>query len=144
MSPVPQLEDHRGPRAMLEEFITTFGPPNDPAFWQKLVNEEFREVTDAAQHLLKELADFAYVMQGYLNAGGDPLDLTLPEGTLNDRLFTRLLDAFGAETAREAFREVHRNNMSKVQPDGTVKRREDGKVLKPEGYVPVDLTRLVI
>lgn len=33
-----------------------------------------------------------------------------------------------------AFDEVHRSNMSKVQSDGTVKYREDGKVLKPDTY----------
>lgn len=29
---------------------------------------------------------------------------------------------------------VHRANMAKVQPDGTVKRREDGKIIKPDGW----------
>jgi predicted HAD superfamily Cof-like phosphohydrolase len=36
--------------------------------------------------------------------------------------------------------EVHRSNMTKVWDDGTVKRRpEDGKILKPPTYSPVDL-----
>lgn len=34
----------------------------------------------------------------------------------------------------EAFDAVHASNMSKAQPDGTVLRREDGKVLKGEDY----------
>lgn len=37
------------------------------------------------------------------------------------------------------FAEVHRSNMSKVQPDGTVLRREDGKILKPDSYRPADV-----
>jgi phosphoribosyl-ATP pyrophosphohydrolase len=37
------------------------------------------------------------------------------------------------------FQAVHNNNMTKVHMDGTVKRREDGKVLKPDGYKPVEL-----
>lgn len=37
------------------------------------------------------------------------------------------------------YQAVHNNNMTKVQPDGTVLRRPDGKVLKPVGYVPVNL-----
>lgn len=37
------------------------------------------------------------------------------------------------------YQEIHNNNMTKVQEDGTVKRRADGKVLKPDGYVPVKL-----
>lgn len=32
--------------------------------------------------------------------------------------------------------EVHKSNMAKVNTDGTVSRREDGKVLKPEGWKP--------
>ena len=37
------------------------------------------------------------------------------------------------------FIEVQRSNMAKLQPDGTVRRREDGKVLKPEGWKPPNL-----
>lgn len=34
---------------------------------------------------------------------------------------------------------VQAANMAKVQPDGSVKRREsDGKILKPDGWVPPD------
>lgn len=39
----------------------------------------------------------------------------------------------------QVFQAVHDNNMTKIADDGTVKRREDGKVLKPDGYKPVDL-----
>ncbi|TXH54670.1 MAG: nucleotide pyrophosphohydrolase [Desulfurellales bacterium] len=38
--------------------------------------------------------------------------------------------------------EVHKNNLTKVGPNGEVIRREDGKVLKPPTYVPVDLQAL--
>ena len=38
-----------------------------------------------------------------------------------------------------AFLEVMHNNMTKVGPDGKVLRRDDGKIMKPEGYKPVDL-----
>lgn len=37
------------------------------------------------------------------------------------------------------FCEVHRSNMTKVWPDGSVKRREDGKVMKPPTYRPPDI-----
>lgn len=43
----------------------------------------------------------------------------------------------------EAFSRVHLNNMSKVGPDGKVKRNEQGKILKPEGFDPVDLSDLI-
>jgi predicted HAD superfamily Cof-like phosphohydrolase len=39
----------------------------------------------------------------------------------------------------EVFAEVHRANMAKVDPDGQVLRREDGKILKPEGWQPPDV-----
>lgn len=35
--------------------------------------------------------------------------------------------------------EVHRSNMTKVWADGTVHKREDGKVLKPPTYSPADI-----
>lgn len=40
-------------------------------------------------------------------------------------------------------REIHRSNMTKVQPDGSVLRDEYGKVLKPEGYVPPNLAPIL-
>lgn len=42
------------------------------------------------------------------------------------------------------FNEVHRSNMAKIHPDGTVKRREDGKVLKPEGWQPPNLHAILL
>lgn len=42
------------------------------------------------------------------------------------------------------FAEVHRSNMSKRQPDGTVKRREDGKILKPDSFSPPNLKPIML
>ena len=40
--------------------------------------------------------------------------------------------------------EVIRSNMAKIDPKtGTVRRREDGKILKPEGWTPPDLASLL-
>lgn len=44
--------------------------------------------------------------------------------------------------ADAAFNRVHENNMTKIGPDGKVKKREDGKILKPEGYVKPDMSGL--
>jgi len=41
------------------------------------------------------------------------------------------------------YAEVHANNMTKMGPDGKAIKREDGKVLKPAGYKPVDLWSLL-
>jgi predicted HAD superfamily Cof-like phosphohydrolase len=43
----------------------------------------------------------------------------------------------------EAFERVHNNNMTKVMPDGSVKRSPAGKILKPDGFIPVKLTDLI-
>lgn len=43
----------------------------------------------------------------------------------------------------EVFVEVHRSNMSKLTPDGKVLRREDGKILKPEGWTPPDIRKVL-
>ena len=39
----------------------------------------------------------------------------------------------------EAFDLVHENNMSKLGPDGKAIIREDGKIIKPEGFKKVEL-----
>lgn len=40
----------------------------------------------------------------------------------------------------EILEEIHRSNMSKVHPNGEIKYRDDGKVLKPDGYSPANLS----
>ena len=68
--------------------------------------------------ILDACADQLYILLGTINAHG-------------------LQDLIGP-----AFELVHKNNMTKVGPDGKVLRNPDGKILKPEGFVPVDLTTL--
>lgn len=61
----------------------------------------------------KELADLLYVTYG----SGDTMDIPMDD----------------------VFREVHRSNMSKLDANGNVVRREDGKVLKGNMYTPADI-----
>ncbi len=43
-----------------------------------------------------------------------------------------------------AWNEVMRTNMAKIDPEtGKVRKREDGKVLKPEGWVPPNLSAYI-
>lgn len=42
-----------------------------------------------------------------------------------------------------AFDEVHESNMAKAGPDGKFMKREDGKVIKPEGWKPPNLRKFV-
>lgn len=102
---------------MVKEFSNLTGQQPNPALYEKLIVEEFgewsEEVTDAHNEL-KELSDLIYVCYGYALAMDWNLD--------------------------EAVRRVHLNNIGRcLQPDGTVKRREDGKILKDPNYPKVDL-----
>ncbi len=106
---------------MVEEFIDTTGQEPSPYLYADLVAEEYEEWMDARPHSeedIKELADLVYVIYGYAIACGYDLD--------------------------EAVRRVHKNNMGRcIQPDGTIKRREDGKILKNLDHPKVFLTDLL-
>ena len=67
-------------------------------------------------NLLKELCDLVYVAVGTAVKLGLPFD--------------------------EGFARVHENNMSKLV-DGKIVRAENGKILKPKGYVKCDLSEIV-
>lgn len=76
--------------------------------------------TDTAKRLTKikltkELSDMLYVIYGTAVALGLPLE--------------------------EAFKEVHRSNMSKLGEDGKPILREDGKVLKGPNYTEADIAQ---
>jgi predicted HAD superfamily Cof-like phosphohydrolase len=80
-------------------------------------NLEFFEADDKVE-VLDSTVDQLYVLLGTINTCGMQ------------------------EVVEEAFNRVHENNMTKVV-DGKVIRNSAGKILKPEGFVPVDLTDLV-
>lgn len=90
---------------------------------QRLHNEENGELNDAidAQDLpaiAKEIVDLMYVLAGTALEFGIPLD--------------------------KVWDEVHRSNMAKVDSvTGRVRYREDGKVLKPEGWTPPDIAKVL-
>jgi predicted HAD superfamily Cof-like phosphohydrolase len=53
------------------------------------------------------------------------------------------LHSIGVDT-EGAWKEVVRSNMAKIDPEtGKVKKREDGKVLKPEGWTPPELEQFL-
>jgi uncharacterized protein YabN with tetrapyrrole methylase and pyrophosphatase domain len=123
---------------MVEEYRVAVGQPigmNDAELhdnykslqmaW-KLIEEEYEELGEVCKtqlgvnehETLKELSDLVYVLYGYAALRGWNLD--------------------------EAVRRVHENNMGRMyQPDGTIKRREDGKILKNPEYPKVELGDLV-
>lgn len=104
-------------------------------FRERLIEEEFKElgleISEACTRLLrgeaipaatqaniiKELADLLYVLAGFAVTFGIDLE--------------------------EAFRRVHRSNMSKLGADGKPIYREDGKVLKGPNYAPPQFEDMV-
>lgn len=88
-----------------------------------LLKEEVEEYAEAARsgdlvEVLDALADIGYILAGTIINHG-------------------MQDIYD-----DAFNEVHRSNMSKLV-DGKVIRREDGKILKPEGWQPPQLGQFV-
>jgi predicted HAD superfamily Cof-like phosphohydrolase len=52
------------------------------------------------------------------------------------------IHSMGAD-AEGAWKEVMMTNFAKIGEDGKVRKREDGKVLKPQGWTPPNLTSYV-
>ena len=108
---------------MVKEFATKTHQFPQPFLYAGLIAEEADEwrseyQRDTREEQLKELADLVYVIYGFANAKGWDLD--------------------------EAVRRVHENNLGRcIQPDGSVQRRADGKILKNPDFPKVDLSDLV-
>ena len=89
----------------------------------KLLREEVEEYAEAARtgdlvEVLDALADIGYILAG----------------TIINHGMQHIYD--------DAFNEVHRSNIAKLV-DGKVLRREDGKVMKPEGWTPPQLAQFL-
>lgn len=87
----------------------------------ELLREEYFEYLESEEkndlvNLAKELADIIYIVCGTAVSYGIPLD--------------------------KVFEEVHRSNMAKLV-DGKPIRREDGKILKPKGWTPPDIKKIL-
>jgi NTP pyrophosphatase (non-canonical NTP hydrolase) len=133
---------HRSPLDMVREYHKVSGLPLDLnvfgagmeevlEFRLRLVDEETKELAQEVwkdgfidcdkvdpEAMLEELTDVLFVVYGYAATFGWNID--------------------------EAFIRKFENNMGRMyQPDGTIKRREDGKILKNKHYPKVDLEDLV-
>lgn len=88
---------------------------------QRLILEEFNEFMiekPETVNKIKECLDLIYVCSQYLNS------------------------TIGPDLALECWNALHANNMSKCI-DGKLVKREDGKVLKPNDYKPLDLREVL-
>lgn len=137
-------------KACVTEFVNTFEPPSDPEFWLKLMEEEAAEFKEAAEHVLKEYADFLYVLIGYTQACEKHFrtDATFPRywDVRNSAMKTcAVLDTMfstkdTSDVLASVIRKVHASNMSKVGDDGKPLRHpETGKILKGPNYKPPHL-----
>lgn len=107
---------------MVDQFAVVTGQEGSETLYQSLIAEEFSEWSDEVwgtdEAEIKELVDLLYVIFGYARVKGWDI--------------------------REAFKRVHENNLGRcLQPDGTVKLRDDGKIIKNPDYPKVDLKDLV-
>jgi predicted HAD superfamily Cof-like phosphohydrolase len=117
----------RTPLEQLKEFNTTFNAkrginPDNIALRLRMLSEEYTEVlkafsSETHEQQLKELIDLAVIIVGTCESFGWDFD--------------------------EAFRRVVASNMTKLDKDGKVIYREDGKILKSDRYEPPVLSDLV-
>ncbi|MGW4608605.1 pyrophosphohydrolase domain-containing protein [Streptomyces sp. NPDC004532] len=120
------------PASLVREFHLAFGldvrtvptevSPDLAAHRGELLAEEASEVAEVAvtgplDRLAHELADLVYVAYGTALVHGIDLDAVIAE--------------------------IHRANMTKIGPKGTVSRRADGKVLKGDHYRAPDVTAIL-
>jgi predicted HAD superfamily Cof-like phosphohydrolase len=108
--------------------VPTVPDADELTFRLTLLTEEMAEVQEAAGELSAKLPQAA------------PADLIPLAHELTDLLYVTYgaLQALGID-ADAAFAEVHRVNMHKASGP----RRADGKQLKPEGWQPADLKRVL-
>lgn len=142
------------------EFIRTFDASTDIALWERLVEEETKELHEELiadkvdrEKVLKEAADVVYVVTPLIGLVDTLASITLVSEDrmerirkLVDNADTKLATAiamFGEDTITEAVKLVHASNMSKLGDDGKPIRREDGKILKGPNYKAPDLSHLV-
>jgi phosphoribosyl-ATP pyrophosphohydrolase len=112
----------------LTEFHSAFGHPvgkkfegTDISLPISLITEEYNEFivacnNDDVPNIKKELIDLIYVC----------ISMCVRYGWDSDTMFNL----------------IHKSNMTKLDKNGKAIYREDGKIMKSDQYVPVDLTKL--
>jgi predicted HAD superfamily Cof-like phosphohydrolase len=116
------------PADMVSEYAEVSQQEGTAELYHSLIAEEYEEFAievisgilgnSPVEDELKEMADLIYVLYGYARVKGYNLD--------------------------KAVERVHQNNMGRMyQPDGTILRRDDGKVMKNKDFPKVNLTDLI-
>ena len=117
----------------IEEFNEAFGVP---------VRDDFG-TTDYSQYMLRYDL-MKEENEEYLEACVDKNKIEIADA-LGDKLYILLgtIVQHGLQDKiEEVFNLIHENNMSKLH-NGVVLRNEAGKIIKPEGFKSVDLTKVI-
>lgn len=142
----------------VREFHKTFGVARreTPGFpvWDrvvlrmKLVTEEYTELMNAMGFdvevaVTKELEDSS-LFEFHIEEESHGANIVGVGDATSDLHYvvSGTSDEFGLPED-ELFDEVHRSNMSKADEDGTVPRREDGKILKAARWSPPDINSIL-
>ena len=138
-----------------EEFLEKFGiTPERMVLRNKLWNEECKELVEAKEkkdkvQILDAIIDMMYIRIGTLleHYRGDTMivRLVIERDTEISNCREYFTKHFGhnSELLREAFNEVHRSNMSKLDENGDPIFREDGKIMKSHLFIEPDLKSIL-
>jgi predicted HAD superfamily Cof-like phosphohydrolase len=103
--------------------VNPIGETDQSKLYKKLIDEEYQEFleafyTDDTVEEIDACFDMMWVIIGYMKSRGWDCENIWDEGA--------------------------KSNLSKIDPTtGLVKRREDGKILKPDGWKTPDFTKFV-
>jgi len=121
-------------RESVTEFHKKVGQPIGVGRLSKMRSTLIKE---EREELLKEICDLAYVLAGGDVEWGDV-------HSSNQIAVLELICLTLEMDFKSAFQRVHENNLGRItQDDGTIKRREDGKIVKNPNAPKVDLSDLV-
>lgn len=133
-------------QAMVAEFHEAFDVPNNLGQTPnaEVERKELRlallaEEWDEFQEAVGSIYELHPEYEGYR-----PADTVEVADALADLVYV----AFGAALEfgidlNAVLAEVHRSNMAKLGADGKPILRDDGKILKPEGWTPPDIARVL-
>jgi predicted HAD superfamily Cof-like phosphohydrolase len=131
-----------------DQFVTGKKNEEQVKLYEKLIIEEYSEFVDAREdddkkEMLDGICDTIWVGIGYFISKGETPDNMMIHRKLLDIISIKEVMDIAKQNSFDldgAMKEVHRSNMSKVDPvTKKVIKREDGKVLKPETFSPPNL-----
>jgi predicted RNA-binding protein len=101
----------------------------------KLMEEEFQETKLALKDAMTELRSLGYI--------STETKINILDGLVDQTVINIGTSDIFNFNFTGAWNEVMRSNLSKLQEDGTIKYRDDGKVMKGDKYSPPDLSDFV-